>query len=105
MKVTKPNASQAGIRVNQSRIAKAHFSLKPGDVLTFEKEGDVRVIKVEALGERRGPYPEAKMLYTDLAPPEPKERLPKQAIFETREEGAGRPTKRDRRKTDELKGF
>lgn len=96
---------QAGVRVNQTRISKAHYSLKPGDVITFDKESEVRVIQVEALGERRGPYQEAKMLYTDLAPPPPKVRLPKEAVFEQRDEGAGRPTKRDRRKTEEFKGL
>jgi len=96
---------QAGIRVNQSRIAKAHYAVKPGDVLTFEKTGDMRIIKVEALAERRGSFPEAQLLYTDLAPPAPREPRPKGPQFELREEGAGRPTKRDRRKTEELKGL
>ena len=96
---------QAGIRVNQTRVAKAHFGIKPGDVLTFDKIGDVRVIRVEKLGERRGPFSEAQTLYTDLSPPEPKVRLPKEAVFEIREEGAGRPTKRDRRLTEQLKGL
>ena len=91
---------QGGVRVNQGRISKAHFALKPGDVITFEKAGDVRVIRVDALGERRGPFVEAQTLYTDLAPPPPKERLPKQAIFEIRDAGAGRPTKLDRRRTE-----
>lgn len=96
---------QSGIRINQTKVTKAHHALKPGDVLTFQKEEDVRVIEVVALGESRRPFQEAKMLYTDLQPPAPKIRQPKQAVFEIREEGAGRPTKRDRRKTDELKGL
>ena len=96
---------QAGVRVNKTRIAKAHYGLKVGDVLTFGKEGELRVIQVEALGQRRGPYQEAKMLYTDLAPPPPQIRLPRESVFEQRSEGAGRPTKRDRRKTEQLKGL
>lgn len=45
-----------------------------GDVLTFPKETDVRVIEIIAIGERRGPAPEAQTLYKDLAPPEPRSR-------------------------------
>ena len=96
---------QQGIRINQVKITKAHYALKVGDVLTFEKEKDMRLIKVEALGTSRRPFQEAKMLYTDLAPPAPKIRLPKEAIFEIRDEGSGRPTKKDRRLTQKLKGF
>ena len=98
---------QAGIRVNQTSIAKAHYTLKVGDVLTFDRAGELCVIRVEALGERRGPYAQAQQLYTDLAPPKP--RAPREyrvrgPEFEMRDEGAGRPTKRDRRQTDHLKG-
>ena len=96
---------QAGIRVNQLRVAKAHYALKSGDVLTFEKTGDIRVIRVEALADRREPFVEAQRLYTDLAPPPPRIRHASGSAFERREDGAGRPTKRDRRKTDALKGL
>ena len=94
-----------GVRVNKIRVAKAHFHVKPGDVLTFDKAGDVRIIRVEALGYRRGSFPEAQKLYTDLAPPVPKIRTSRDTAFERRETGAGRPTKRDRRLTEQLKGF
>ena len=44
--------------------------------------------------------------YTDLTPPEEYERVRQlRAKFEFREHGAGRPTKRDRRQIDYLKGF
>jgi ribosome-associated heat shock protein Hsp15 len=60
----------------------------------------VLVLKILALGTRRGPYEEARKLYEDLSPPPP----PKQAAAPPppgqREAGAGRPTKRDRRKLD-----
>ena len=96
---------QQGIRINQVKVTKAHHALKIGDVLTFEKEKDMRIIQVEALGDSRRPFQEAKMLYTDLAPPAPKVRLPKEAVFEIRDEGSGRPTKRDRRETEKFKGL
>ncbi len=59
---------QAGeIRVNRQRISKASAVLKVGDVLTFALGDTIRVIEVVALGERRGPAPEARSLYHDLA--------------------------------------
>ena len=96
---------QQGIRINQVKVTKAHHALKVGDVLTFEKEKDMRLIKVEALGASRRPFQEAKMLYTDLAPPAPKGRQPKEAVFEIRDEGKGRPTKKDRRMIEKFKGL
>ncbi|MEN3950136.1 RNA-binding S4 domain-containing protein [Iodidimonas sp. SYSU 1G8] len=60
---------QAGdIRVNRQRISKASAILRIGDVLTFAQGDLIRVIEVVALGERRGPAPEARALYHDLAP-------------------------------------
>jgi len=57
-----------------------------------------------APGERRGPAPEARLLYEDLTPPavktEPVTKPAKQAV---REEGAGRPTKKERRELDRFK--
>ena len=82
-----------GCRVNGMPVAKPAFAVSPQDVLTFPQNRDVRVIKVLALGERRGPAPEARALYEDLSPPAPRER----ALDAPRREQGGRPTKRDRR--------
>ncbi|MCC1494082.1 RNA-binding S4 domain-containing protein [Cognatishimia sp. F0-27] len=85
--------SESRCRVNGTPISKPAFAVEPGDVLTFPQARDVRVIRIEALGERRGPAPEAQALYTDLDPPKPRELAPPVPRFE----GKGRPTKRDRR--------
>ncbi|WP_425098619.1 RNA-binding S4 domain-containing protein [Tropicibacter sp. S64] len=85
-------------RVNGTPVAKPAFCVAPGDVLTFRKDRDVRVIKVVALGERRGPAPEAQGLYEDLDPPKPRDETDIPPI--RRLEGNARPTKRDRRKLD-----
>ncbi len=62
-------ACSAGrIRVNGTRTDKAHHPLKAGDVLTFPYGPCIRVIRVRAIGARRGPAPEARLLYEDLAP-------------------------------------
>ncbi|SDY90101.1 heat shock protein Hsp15 [Citreimonas salinaria] len=81
-------------RVNGTPVAKPAFCVSPGDVLTFPQAHDMRVIRVEALGVRRGPAPEARTLYTDMAPPEPREAS---LTSVPRFDRGGRPTKRDRR--------
>lgn len=82
------------MRVNGTKIAKASHSVTEGDVLTFPQARHIRVIKVLAMGERRGPAPEAQTLYEDLTPKEdPVPRGPGS-------DGKGRPTKRDRRNLD-----
>jgi ribosome-associated heat shock protein Hsp15 len=63
-------AEQGRIRINRQRTEKAHARVRPGDVLTFGIGPSVRVVRVLALGTRRGPAEEAKRLYEDLeAPP------------------------------------
>ncbi|HEY1382700.1 MAG TPA: RNA-binding S4 domain-containing protein, partial [Dongiaceae bacterium] len=63
----------------------------------------IRIIKVVKLGVRRGPAPEAQSLYEDLDPPRPAVQVTAASPFEDRQPGAGRPTKRDGRKTAQLK--
>ncbi len=59
------------VRIDGRRIAKAHHALKVGDTLTFPQARHIRVVRVAALGVRRGPAPEAATLYEDLAPDRP----------------------------------
>ncbi|WP_404818320.1 RNA-binding S4 domain-containing protein [Ruegeria aquimaris] len=59
-------AGNGRTRVNGSRISKPAHAVAPGDVLTFVQAGNVRLIRVEALGTRRGPASEAQTLYRDL---------------------------------------
>lgn len=86
------------VRVNSERAAKPAHGVGPGDVLTFPQGRDVRVIRILAIGTRRGPATEARDLYEDLDPPAERVReiVPENPAFE----GKGRPTKRDRRKLD-----
>ncbi|TYC52491.1 RNA-binding S4 domain-containing protein [Rhodobacterales bacterium] len=97
-------ATSGHVRVNKDKIASASKTIKPGDVLTVVLERRVLVLKVVALGTRRGPYEEARLLYEDLSPaPPPKAEAPP-APPGQREAGAGRPTKRERRKIDAFRG-
>jgi ribosome-associated heat shock protein Hsp15 len=82
-------------------VAKPSHTVRPGDVLTFPLAGQVRVIRILALGLRRGPAPEARALYEDLTPPQ--SRLRQEPGPGIRPAGSGRPTKRDRRALDRLK--
>jgi ribosome-associated heat shock protein Hsp15 len=93
------------LRLDGEVMTKPHRAALVGQVLTFAQGSRVRVIKILALGSRRGPANEASLLYEDLAPPEPKKAddAPKERHFEERLRGSGRPTKRERRQTDKLK--
>ncbi|WP_243370289.1 RNA-binding S4 domain-containing protein [Microvirga solisilvae] len=54
------------VRVNGQRIDNAAKALAVGDVVTLALARTTLVVKVEALGLRRGPAPEARQLYADL---------------------------------------
>ena len=56
------------LRVNGALVEKPHHAVRVDDVLTFPLGRRVRVVRVAALGTRRGPAPEARLLYEDLAP-------------------------------------
>ncbi len=93
------------VRLNGDVVSKPHQAVRVGDVLTFPMGRDIRVVRIEALGQRRGPAPEARTLYEDLAPPRP--RQSEKAIdadVARRERGSGRPTKAERRALERLRG-
>jgi len=55
-----------GFLLNRQPVNKAHAKLRVGDVLTFAWQEEVRVWRVLALGERRGPVSEARLLYEEI---------------------------------------
>lgn len=92
------------LRVNSNKVSSASYGLKVDDVLTIAIHERIRILKVAALGTRRGPAPEAALLYKDMTPMEEKNnakvRLPRAPSPERR------PDKRERRKIDQFKdGF
>ncbi|MEP3244317.1 MAG: RNA-binding S4 domain-containing protein [Sneathiella sp.] len=93
------------LRVNSVSIAKPSVMIKPGDVLTFPQAKQIRVVKVLATGDRRGPASEAQTLYEDLAPKDDKPASEQASSSATvkRDRGAGRPTKAERRAIDKFK--
>lgn len=93
------------VRVNRQVVKKSNHAIQPGDVLTFPLGPHVRVIEVTALGARRGPASEARTLYTDLDPPQPRVKPDVPPPPAEREPGSGRPTKKERRAIDWLKSW
>ncbi len=94
------------VRLNGQVVAKANQQVRPGDVLTFPQARLIRVVRVIALGSRRGPAVEAQGLYEDLEPaPTGATRPPPDAepASIAREPGSGRPTKAQRRAIDRLR--
>ncbi len=92
-------AAAGKVRIAGALISKAHYAVRPGDVLIFPLGPHIRTVRIVALGIRRGPPEAARLLYEDLAPPPPYSR-------EAHEQASGgpRPTKADRRAIDRLMG-
>lgn len=61
--------SRGHCRINAQRVSKPGHGVAEGDVLTFPQGGRIRLVRVLALGTRRGPASEAQALYFDLDPP------------------------------------
>lgn len=87
------------VRVNGDR-AKAAQSLKIGDEIRLRTGDEGRIVVVRQILAKRVGAPQAAIAYDDLTPaPLPRE---ERVMIAARDRGAGRPTKRDRRKIDEL---
>jgi ribosome-associated heat shock protein Hsp15 len=104
--------SEGKIKVNRIRAEKPSQLVKVGDVITSRVHRNIRVLRVVALGERRGPASEAAKLYEDLTPPpaampgadQSRGGAAPDHAWGGRAPGSGRPTKKERRQIDLLKG-
>ena len=84
--------------------AKPARNVRPGDVVRVTlPHGRRRILKVVALGERRGSAAIARALFEDLTPPEPPRASRAAPVY--RAAGSGRPTKRERRELDRLRDW
>lgn len=80
--------------------ARASHPVRVGDrIETHCPRGKV-ILVVKELAEKRGPAARARELYEDHSPPPP----PKDLTLPTRDRGAGRPTKQDRRILERFRG-
>ena len=95
-------ACRAGhVSVNGARVKPAH-PVRPGDDVRAQTAGGERVVTVTGLIDKRTSATLAAQHYEDhTPPPPPKEARPAPIV---RERGTGRPTKRDRRITQRLRG-
>ncbi len=105
--LAKQTVESGRCRVNRERVSKPGHCIRPGDILTFPQGAHVRVIEIGATATRRGPANEARTLYRDLAPIEAAAKRTGETATPPeprREPGAGRPTKRERRQMETVRG-
>ena len=62
--------TEGHVRVNSIRTETPASAVGPGDVLTVALEREVKVLRILANADRRGPYSAARLLYADLSVPE-----------------------------------
>ena len=99
------DACKAGrVKLAGNNIKPSH-EVKIGEVYTVSKGPDKRVLRVTGLLESRTDAKKAVMFYDDITPEEETHAFKSafHAPILTRDRGAGRPTKRDRREIDDLK--
>jgi ribosome-associated heat shock protein Hsp15 len=96
-------ACRAGhVRVNGERVKPAHV-LKPGDEVRLRDAGRERIVVVSRLVRKRvGAAVAAECFVDNSPPPPPREET---VVVAHRDRGAGRPTKRDRREIERLRGI
>jgi ribosome-associated heat shock protein Hsp15 len=54
------------LRINRRKVLEPSHVVRAGDTLTITRERDVLVIRIEGIAARRGPFAQARLLYTDL---------------------------------------
>ena len=95
------DACQGGhVEVN-GHPAKPATKVKVGDRVTVTGAGNLRILEVARVIEKRVGASVAAECLVDHSPPPPEPRFV--APVATRERGAGRPTKRDRRAMDRFR--
>lgn len=96
-------ACRAGhVRVNGTS-AKPAQALRIDDEVRVRVDGRERIVVVARLIRKRVGAPEAALCLIDKTPPPP----PRDVLMSVplRDRGSGRPTKRERRELDRLRGF
>jgi ribosome-associated heat shock protein Hsp15 len=102
------DACKAGrVKLEGQNIKPSH-EVKIGEVYHVTKGAERRILKVTGMAENRTDAKTAVNFYEDITPFEQTHAFKSvfQAPVLTRDRGAGRPTKKDRREIDDLKdGF
>jgi ribosome-associated heat shock protein Hsp15 len=87
------------VLVNEE-LAKASHAVRVGDEIRADAPRGKIVWRVLVLAQKRQSAVLAKTLYEDHSPPPP----PREERYPSRERGAGRPTKRERRDLHRFRG-
>jgi ribosome-associated heat shock protein Hsp15 len=56
------------VRIDGKRVEKPSDQVEVGSVIALPLHGEVRVVRVLALPQRRGPAPEARLCYEEVPP-------------------------------------
>lgn len=100
------SAATAAVKAGHVKVnaagAKPAQQVKIGDTIRIRDTRGERIVKVLSLIDKRVGAPVAVTMYEDLTPPAPPKE--ERALTATRDRGAGRPTKRDRRQVEKLMG-
>ncbi len=96
----------AAVKAGHVRIdgekAKPSTSVVPGATVEIRGLDRLRVLEVRQVIAKRVSAPLAQAAYIDHSPPPPSK--DKAGAFGIRDRGAGRPTKKERRQLDKLRG-
>ncbi|WP_104043710.1 RNA-binding S4 domain-containing protein [Arthrobacter sp. ZGTC412] len=99
------SAATAACRAGHVRLnggpAKASATLVTGDTVTVRMSGYERILEVRRLINKRVGAEAASHCFTDHTPPRP---VAPALGLPQRDRGAGRPTKKDRREMERLRG-
>lgn len=96
------SACRAGhVRVNGERVKPA-YAVRTGDEVRLRHAGRERIVVVSRIVRKRVGAAVAAECFVDNSPPPP----PREDVMAVprRDRGAGRPTKRDRRAMEQLRG-
>jgi ribosome-associated heat shock protein Hsp15 len=58
--------AEGHVRVDGKRVEKPSEEVRAGSIVALPLHGEVRILRVLALPERRGPAPEARACYEEL---------------------------------------
>ncbi len=95
-------ACRAGhVKIDGTSV-KAAQPVRPGQRVTVRRPGHEQVLEVVQLLTKRVGAPAAAAAYVDHSPPPPPAL---HSAVPRRDRGAGRPTKKDRRELDRLRGL
>jgi ribosome-associated heat shock protein Hsp15 len=64
--------NEGHVRVDGKRVEKSSDEVRVGSVIALPLRGEVRILRVVCLPERRGPAAEARTCYQELGVDEPK---------------------------------